>query len=65
MKERRELRNVAWCHPSSRAGRLVNLVMSSDGLQKDGFGSLVLNESEDDSEVVARTARPGTLQLTF
>ena len=39
--------------------------MSSDGLQKDGFGSLVLNESEDDSEAVACAASPGAFEVAF
>ena len=39
--------------------------MSSIGLQEDGFGSLELNKSKHDSEVVARTASPRAFEITF
>jgi len=39
--------------------------MRSDRLQKDGFGSFVLDKSKNDSEIVTGAAGPETLQLTF
>lgn len=44
---------------------LVNLVMSSDGLQEDGFGSLVLDKSKDDPDVVGCATGPRAFQFAF
>ncbi len=43
----------------------INLLVRSDVLQQNGFGTFVRNELEDEPQIVTGTSRQGTSQFAF
>jgi hypothetical protein len=55
---------VCVCDPGEQC-RLVHFLVGSHSQQKDGLCSLILDELEDESEVIAGATRPASLQFSL